>query len=41
VGYNDYDEEWVTLSDGQNYDWDTGWVLVASSGVQKKKDIKQ
>ena len=40
VGYNYYDEAYVTLSNGQNYDWDTGWIFVASSGLKKTRDIK-
>jgi len=40
VGYNDYDEEYVTLSNGQSYEWDTGWVFAASSGLKKSRDIK-
>jgi len=40
VGYNDSDEKYVTLSNGQEYEWDTGWVFAASSGLKKTKDIK-
>lgn len=36
VGYNDYDEEWVTLGNGDDYTWTTGWVFVASQGLKKK-----
>ncbi|MCK5056320.1 MAG: hypothetical protein KAT34_06670 [Candidatus Aminicenantes bacterium] len=40
VGFNDSDEVWVTLSNGQDYTWEPGWVFGASSGLKKKKDIK-
>ncbi len=37
VGYNDYDDEWATLSDGEDYTWSTGWNYAKGSGLQKKK----
>ncbi len=35
-GYNDYDEEYVTLGNGEDYTWVTGWIYVASKGLSKK-----
>lgn len=37
VGYDGYDEEWVTLGDGEEYTWETGWVFVSTSGIKKKR----
>ncbi len=36
VGYNDYDENWLTLSGGQDYTWTTGWVFVKGTASKKK-----
>ena len=38
VGYNDYDEEYVILSNRDNYEWTTGWVYVAGAGLSKTRD---
>lgn len=37
VGSNDYDEDWVTLYNGDEYEWYPGWVYVAGSLARKKK----
>ncbi|MCK4766642.1 MAG: hypothetical protein KAW12_30905 [Candidatus Aminicenantes bacterium] len=36
VGFNDYDEDWATLFNGDDYEWYPGWVYVAGSLTKKK-----
>lgn len=38
IGFNDSDEAWVTVSNGDYYTWETGWVYL-SAGAMKKKSM--
>jgi hypothetical protein len=35
VGFNDSDEEWVTVGNGDDYTWETGWVYLSGAGLKK------
>jgi len=40
IGYNDFDEAYITLGNGEEYTWTTGWIYVNGASLAKKHQVK-